>query len=200
MANTTQRRSSVRKYTVLALVVFAIIAVIGGTYSRYSSTGNANATAEVAKWAVKLNGTNISSATGTVTPKLTYADNSNVAADKLAPGRSATFNIELDPTGSEVAIDYTLEIKALTGITNSSSTIAVTGATYVIGTGDSATATITNGTISIPETLADVQANKKVTVTVTVTWTNGDNTADTANGVAAAPITVPVDVTAQQHI
>ena len=200
MANTTQRRSSVRKYTVLALVVFAIIAVIGGTYSRYSSTGNANATVEVAKWAVKLNGTNISSATGTVTPKLTYADNSNVAADKLAPGRSATFNIELDPTGSEVAIDYTLEIKALTGITNSSSTIAVTGATYVIGTGDSATATITNGTISIPETLADVQANKKVTVTVTVTWTNGDNTADTANGVAAAPITVPVDVTAQQHI
>lgn len=200
MADTTQRRSSVRKYTVLALVVFAIIAVIGGTYSRYSSTGNANATVKVAKWAVKLNGTNISSATGTVTPTLTYAENSNVAANKLAPGRSATFDIELDPTGSEVAIDYTLEIAALTGITNSSSTIAVTGATYVIGTGDSATATITDGTISIPETLADVQANKKVTVTVTVTWTNGDNAADAANGVAAADITVPVTVTAQQHI
>lgn len=200
MANTTQRRSSVRKYTVLALVVFAIIAVIGGTYSRYSSTGKANATVEVAKWAVKLNGTNISSATGTVTPTLTYAENSNVAAKKLAPGRSATFDIELDPTGSEVAIDYTLEIAALTGITNSSSTIAVTGATYVIGTGDSATATITNDTISIPETLADVQANKKVTVTVTVTWTNGDDAADTDNGVEADPITVPVTVTAQQHI
>ena len=136
MANTTQRRSSVRKYTILALVVFALIAVIGGTYSRYSSTGTANATVGVAKWAVQLNGKDISSASAVVTPSLTYAANDNVAANKLAPGRTATFDVELDPTGSEVAIDYTLKINtaSITGITNASSAISVSGAKYWVGT------------------------------------------------------------------
>ena len=208
MANTTQRRSSVRKYTILALVVFALIAVIGGTYSRYSSTGTANATVGVAQWAVQLNGTDISSASAVVTPSLTYAANDNVAANKLAPGRTATFDVELDPTGSEVAIDYTLKINtaSITGITNASSAISVSGAKYWVGTitgeGTNAAITSTDG-VTISESLADVQKKKKVTVRVTVTWDNAadaNSVADTANGVTAADITIPVNVTAKQHI
>ena len=57
--------------------------------------------------------------------------------------------------------------------------------------------------VTIEENLEDVLANKKVTVRVTITWDNdsdNENAADTANGVTAADIKVPVTITAKQHI
>ena len=89
------------------LIIVALIAVIGGTYARYQSTGTANAVVNIAKWSVKLNGEDISTASAVVEPALVYANNEFVADNKIAPGRTATFAIEFDPTDSEVAIDYT---------------------------------------------------------------------------------------------
>lgn len=207
MANTT-RKSEAKRWTLVALIIFALVAIIGGTYARYSSSGDANATVKVAKWKVALNGSDISSATATVTPTVNYVANNYVKDGKLAPNRSATFDVELDPTGSEVAIDYVLKINTanITGITNAASKISVSGAKYRIGTvaGDGSNATITGADgVTIEENLEDVLANKKVTVRVTITWDNdsdNENAADTANGVTAADIKVPVTITAKQHI
>lgn len=199
------RKSKVRE-TVVALVILAIaLFFIAGTYARYSSSGTANSSIQIAKWAVKLNGTDMSSSSVTVTPEVTFATNANVSDDRIAPARSASFQIELDPTGSEVAIDYVLSIDttAITGIANSASEISVSGATYKIGSGSEQNATITGSGVTIPQGLSSVEAGEKVLVTVTVTWDNANdahNAADTENGVTGATIVVPTTITAQQHI
>ena len=124
----------------------------------------------------------------------------------IAPGRKATFDIVIDPTDSEVAIDYTLKIdtSAITGLTNGNSNVSITKAQYKFGDGAVQSANITSADgVTISESLADVEAGKALTMTVTVEWDNEDdenNAADTANGVQGGTITIPVTVTAMQHI
>jgi len=203
MSNTT-RKSQAKKLTLIVLIMFVLIAVIGGTYSRYINTATGNAQIDLAKWSVKINGTNMS-AIDTLTVPLEYEESDYVTEDKLAPGTSATFTLVIDPTDSEVAIDYEIALGAVTGLTNNGSAIALTGATYTVQGGTAQNATINEGagTIELTEALADVEADKTVTVVGTITWDNADdanNTADTANGWADPTPTASVTVTAKQHI
>lgn len=209
------RQSKTKRAILVALIIVCLIALIAGTYARYTSKGTANVSAQIAKWHIALNGTDISTQTKTVQVPLTYAQNDFVKDGKIAPGRSASLTVEVDPSGSEVAVDYTFDIdtdalaEALEA--NSTSAISITGATYSIENGETQTATISNGLITASEGLSDVEAGNKVTVTVTVTWDNANdanNASDTAEGVASyntnletgKTITIPVTVTASQHI
>ena len=209
------RQSKTKRGILITLIVVCLIALIAGTYARYTSTGTANVKAQIAKWHVELNGTDITTTSEDVDVPLTYASNDYVKDGKIAPGRSASFTVELDPTGSQVAIDYAFNVdsaaiaRALEA--NSTSAISVTGATYVVGEGTAQEATISNNTVTVSEGLTDVEAGKKVTVTVNLSWDNADdanNASDTAEGVASyntnlstgKVITIPVTVTASQHI
>ena len=201
MSRTTSRKSTVKKMVLVAIILITVVALISGTYSKYTNTVNGTATLDVAKWSVKIDGTQMKDIT-TLPVTLTYAPNDYVSANKIAPGRSATFTLVIDPTDSEVAIDYTVAIGAVTGLTNTGSAFALTGATYTVGDGTAQNATITSGAgaITFTEDLADVVAGKTVTVVGTITWDNASNAADTANGLADPDPTVAVSVTAQQHI
>ena len=200
------RKSQVKKGILALAIIACLVAVIGGTYSRYISQGTATTTAEIAKWSVKLNGTNMSTTPITKEVQLTYLSNKYVKDGTIAPGRKATFDIVIDPTDSEVAIDYTLIIdtSAITGLTNGNSNVSITKAQYKFGEGAVQSANITSADgVTISESLADVEAGKALTMTVTVEWDNEDdenNAADTANGVQGGTITIPVTVTAMQHI
>ena len=197
------REAKVRKGILLAIVLVAAVTVIGGTYSRYISNATVNTTVDIAKWSIKLNGTDISTEPTTKQVELTYEANEFVKDTTIAPGTKGTFDIVLDPTDSEVAIDYLLNIDTanISGIASNGANIAITGAKYVIDGQAEASATITNDTITINEGLADVLADNKVTISVTIEWQDNDsNAADTVIGVAGGTITIPVTVTASQHI
>lgn len=209
------RRSKVKRSIIVLVVIACIVAIIGGTYARYSSTGTANANIQIAKWSVKLDGEDISTTSKTVYPTLTYSANQYVKDGKIAPGRSATFSVQVDPTDSEVAIDYSFAVDtssiatALLGEAGSEADITVSNATCTIG-GTDATITKNGDTYTVAQGLSSVESDEKVVVTFTITWANNDtNTAiDTAEGVASAAITdeagkvvtFPVVVTASQHI
>ena len=206
MSRTTNRKSNAKKWTLIVLILITVIALVSGTYSRYTNTAAGTANLDVAKWSVKINDTQMSEiASGALPVALTDSAKEFVSANKIAPGRSATFTLVIDPTGSEVAIDYNVAIGAVTGLTNSGSAFALTSATYTVGDGTAQNATINAGAgkISFTEALADVEAGKKVTVVGTITWDNAADAysaADTANGLADPNPTVAVTVTAQQHI
>ena len=216
MATRENRRTSVRRGTLVALIILALIAIIGGTYARYTNTATLSGKVQMAAWHVELNGEDMNTAASTQDVTLTLAENDYVSDDRIAPDRSGYFDILLDPTGSEVAIDYIISCdfaNAATGIANTDSDITITGAKFwkaaSAGTDDTGTAININSAsgVTLSETLAAVEANTPITVRVTVTWTHHADasldSADTANGVAArtnAMITIPVTVTAQQHI
>jgi hypothetical protein len=214
MAN-TERRNRTKRGILIALLLVLLIYIIGSTYARYTNSATLNGQVQIAKWAVKLNNTLMDTITSTQNVTLTLSPNSFVADNRIAPDRSAYFDILLDPTGSEVAIDYLIkcDFANISGITNNGSDIEISGAEYwkadavgTAGTGTAITVADLKGTngIKIAETLAEVQTPTKIAVRVTLTWTHHEtteyNTADTANGVAAGTITLPVTVTARQHI
>lgn len=124
--------SKKKKLFILALIVILLILIIMSTYSKYMSIGNGKATKKIAEWIIKVNGTDISTSliemkdTNTIGPgTIPRDDNKFVIEDfkwdwdsaphvkepKVAPGMKGTFNINIDPTGTQVAIKYTIKIE-----------------------------------------------------------------------------------------
>lgn len=200
MGKTTNRKSVAKRWTLIAIIAFALIAIIGGTYARYSTTGAATGTVQVAKWAIAMkadDGTILNATTQPIT--FTVQSNTNVVPGKIAPAVTAVAEVELDLTGTEVAVDFdaVVDSSALTSIGASSDKISLTtkvdGTTYTSGTVQ---------TINLVDNAPFTAANGKKTVTLTLTWENDDNNNadDTSMGIDADTIEIPVTLTAKQHI
>lgn len=98
--------------TALALTLVTTC-LMGSTLARYVTevTGSANAT--VAKWSFNVNDSAGSTAFTDIDLGKTVAyDSTTIKADVIAPGTSGSFDIVIDGTGSEVGIDYEIELKA----------------------------------------------------------------------------------------
>ena len=195
----TTRQSTAKKWTILALILFLLVAVVAGTYTRYETVGRGTGTVQAAQWAVaiKSGDTTLNSTTQPIT--FAVQNNSNVVPNKTAPDVTAVATIELDLTGTEVAVDFdaVIDQTALSSFGQSgdklSLAVAVNGTAYTSGT---------TQTIALENNSAFTAANGKKTVTLTLTWENDDenNVDDTATGVAAPTLTIPVTLTAKQHI
>lgn len=222
---------SKKKIGLLAFVLVAFISIsIVGTFARYRSEGAGNGSAKVAKWAVKVNGTSIAAATETTfDAEITWTGNSNVVSTFVAPGMSGTANVEIDPDGAQVAMNYWIDVDT-TALANpnfevTDVTVGGNGLTKVAlgtcagGAGETETECTGNsgiwtpstdphageytGTIALPVT-GDMTADEKVTAAVTITWVDGNdatsNAADTTMGIAGGTKTIPITVTVEQKI
>lgn len=195
-----ERRTRTKRAVLIVIALLLAVYLISSTYARYSTQGIANATVDVAKWAVKMtadDGTTLSSTTQNIT--FTVQSNSNVVPGKIAPAVTAVAVVELDLTGTEVAVDFTATVGSMTpNNLPSSDKISLTSAI----TGGTAGSVIE---IPLENNVAFTAANGKKTVTLTLTWANDDNNNanDTATGMLAdssRTITIPVTLTVQQHI
>ena len=189
-----------KKKRVLAVLVALLLVVGAGvyTYARYTFSRTGSDDVDVATWAVALKQGG-SAVSDNFTLTLTLEPNNNVVNGKIAPDRSATAILTLDLTGTEVAVDFdaVIDQTALSSFGDSgdklSLAVKVDGTNYTSGT---------THTISLVNNSAFTAENGKKTVTLTLTWANDDlnNADDTATGVAAPTLTVPVTLTAKQHI
>lgn len=98
------------------IVVLLLVAVLGvgaySTYARYQSRGQGTGGATVAAWAVKVNNTSITAAETTpFTQEIVWpTDNENVKAGLIAPGIRGNAIVDIDPTDSQVAMNYWIKI------------------------------------------------------------------------------------------
>ena len=155
MAKTT-RTHSATKWTLLALVMFLLVAVIGGTYTRYTSTASGDATIDVAKWAVKINDEDITAQNTFTVASFKEVPNNYVVDGKIAPNTLLYADFEIDPTGSEVAIDYQFELGTITS----------------------------NGSVALPNTIRveDVRNISSSSVEATADHSEGTKVTETASG------------------
>lgn len=171
---------------------------ISGTYARYADKITGEAKVSVANWKVAFtDGTNALQDKFNLV--FTVQDNPNVVSGKIAPSTTATAKIQVDLTGTEVAVEYNAAIDktALATIFGASADqVDVTTVAKVAGQTD------TTGTVNLVGDSAFTAGNGKVEITITLTWENDDtkNTSDTSVGVAGGTLTLPVTVTLQQHI
>ena len=192
-----ERRKKVTKALMVIIALLLVVYLVSSTFARYSTVGVADAKAQIAKWAVKLtadDGTELTSTTQDIT--FTVQSNTNVVSGKIAPAVTAVAEVELDLTGTEVAVDFTATVGNLTP-TDLPSSDKITLTSAVDG-GTPGTAQV----IPLVGDTAFTSSNGKKTVTLTLTWENDDtnNPDDTATGIAGGTLTIPVTLTAQQHI
>lgn len=183
----------VARLSVLTIALTLVTtSLIGGTLAKYTTTVTGDGSATVAKWSF-----NAYSKQGDATfeVKLTDTANTNVTNGKIAPGSKGSFDIVIDATGSETALDYKIEF---TNIQNKIDNLKFyPDASRTDGTEiDLTNPTALNGSIA----LADVRN----TVTKTVYWEWKDaasnDKSDTEAGVAAKDMTFNIKVTGTQKI
>lgn len=180
---------------ILALALLLLLVFVSfGTYAIYKTTATSDsASVSAAAWVITVNDTNV--VTGTHTFELgtiNWGSQTHVATGKIAPGSSGTVDLILDATGTEVSLDYLVQIGSVTLHTGGT---AVPAGTITVTSGGNSSA---SGTI-----LVDA-ATKQVTIPLTVTWagatTDGDEKNATDVGLAGQTIDIEVTVTTTQKL
>ena len=108
-ASTVKKSKKKNILIAIELMLIAIIIFSMYAYSRYSSKVNGTGTATIAKWSFKVNGQTETLATINLAD--TMKTNNTVKQGTVAPGTEGSFNLEIDGSGSEVAIEYTINLK-----------------------------------------------------------------------------------------
>lgn len=172
--------------------------LMGGTLAKYTTTVAGEGTATVAKWAFEVNGgtEKFTVDLGDTTNRTLY-ESKDVKEGVIAPGTSGKFDIEIDGTGSEVGIDYSITLADANnggdnaipeGIVFSTEELTDANKGAAIGaiTSDSLT-----GTIDYSDTAADMKK------TVSVYWKWND-AADNDNASAGKSYKINISVTGTQ--
>lgn len=193
------------KKVLVVAVLLLLIAVSYSTYAIYKSSIAGTGTVTAATWNIAFTeGQNTLSDSFTLTfSSSDCVNNSHVANGVIAPGASCTKDITITATGTQVDVEYDVEVdEANITATKNSATVSTSAANDF-----SATLTDTSGQQLDGEILMSDNPMSE-TVRVTLSWDDDDdsnanpadviNAADTAlNG---ATITVPITITAKQMI
>ena len=198
------KKKTVGSVMVVAMLFAISLFFIGGTYARYASDFSGTASVGIAKWAVALK----DGGTESLDLDLTVAASENVVENKIAPGVTATGQVELNLNGTEVAV----EIEALKG----DLTEKLTSLGFVTNPDDitvdvkleknpKSQMNIQENVIALPNNEAFGE-NDTVTVKVEVKWINAEETSHdeehTTVGTdhSGEQLEVPITLKVQQHI
>lgn len=99
-------RVTIITLVMLTAVFLAIAAIAGYGYAKYVSNFGGDMQAQVAKWSFKVNGSEGNAKTFNLIN--TINKNDSVAEGTVAPGTSGYFDLELDGSGTETAINYVI--------------------------------------------------------------------------------------------
>ncbi len=103
------------KWKLLAFIVIVVLCLwylhSKGTYTSYSSEVNGEADSKIAGWHIKIDKEEVTTVEEkNIQIKDISWEGTRVEDGKVAPGSVGKMNIEIDPTGTEVAIKYDLEV------------------------------------------------------------------------------------------
>lgn len=207
-------KKNVKQVMLVLMLLVVGLYFVSGTYARYASTATGKATTAVATWAAKVNSNDMTT-TDTFTLNFTEVPNENVVDGKIAPSSQLYTELVIDPTGSEVAMDYSIKLGDLVSdgasIKNKVeiSAIKIGTETYLYSELPEVDGErVLTGTIELESQDAAISEASKESVVIYVEWfDNGsedpadtNNVSDTELGGAAPTITMDVVATAVQHI
>ena len=185
-----KRNNKVVKFAIFVLLITIIaFALVAGTYAKYTTEVSGSDTVRVAKWSIKVNGTEITTVQDeTVTFDLfnTIYDSdgttteSDVANGLIAPGTSGSFDLQIENL-SEVNAEYSIAFE-MTNAANVPLEFSTDGKTW--------------GNIDSIESTATAIAMSNGTSTVNVKWRWQFEGNHTDIGIAAQTAPQNVEVTA----
>ena len=170
---------------ILALsVLILLLAVCFGSYAIYRSTASGTGSVKAAAWSVKVNETDIETASFTFDyDDITWTTLTGYN-DTIAPGSSGTITIPVDATGSEVDVLLTAQLGTLS---------LPAGMTVSITSGASQTISYSTAANAM-----------KSSVVLSIDWPGSDSDSSTKDGTDLAAkgttLSIPVTLTAKQSI
>lgn len=197
MKNKPSKLKIMKTIALCLWIIFIMLNVIESTNARYSTLGQGTAKIETAKWAVKVTN-NTNTLQNNFVLNFTVDENLDVVDGKIAPNTSASAQIILDLTGTEVYVDYAVSIDQA----NINSLFGESASTATLNTSISGAGSGTSGIIALPNGESFTSSNGKVIIDLTLTWENNEsfNISDTAVGIFAETLQIPVNLTIKQHI
>ncbi len=189
--------------TIIVIGVLAVLGVLGFyAYSRYTGSISGDSEVTAAAWSIKVNNDTLGNSPQTFTNdiEVTPTANANVASGKVAPGSTGSFEIEIDPTGTEVSYQYDITIDS----TGSSVPDGMTISGYKVNDGAQQTGTTISNSVALSTATGTAGkvfgASDVQTITVYLTWADSstNNADDTSR--AGSNITIPVNVVVSQYL
>lgn len=187
-------------WTLITSFLFLLLAffVFVDTYGLFELNTEVPVAGNLAKWQILVNSQDIMGETKTfLIPTVNWETSPDVLPGKAAPGLSASFDIIIDPSTTEVAIEYELgldfieitnEKVYLTGVKNKS------GVTILPNEDDKYV-----GQILLPAVLN----NEPETLTVSFIWENDEDNNDMDSsfvGVKDAFLNIPITLKLSQYL
>lgn len=201
-----KKKSYVGRLGALALMLTVITTcLLGGTMARYVTEVTGSATATVAAWKFQANSSGEATTFTTIdlgsTANRTNYDEKTLKEGVLAPGTSGQFTISINGDGSDVGIDYNVDIKASTTAPSGGTILPddLVFSTEEITTSNSGVAlddlTMPTGTIKYSATDA---MNEDITIYWEWGFGQDDTTSSNDNAYAGKPWTLDIAVTGKQ--
>lgn len=104
-------KSKRKSILIVTLLIFCFIyLVVRGVQAAYESSISGHGENDVANWSIKVNNQEITNTSTSLNLTYTVNDLTNVRGGKVAPGASLSYPIQIDASGSEVAIKLTFTI------------------------------------------------------------------------------------------
>ncbi|MCI6847684.1 MAG: hypothetical protein MR835_02415 [Erysipelotrichaceae bacterium] len=182
-------------YITCAIMIFVTIYEITNTYGLFESNINMNADSKLATWNILINDTNIGKSETFTIDNFISEEDSTVASGKIAPGTSGYFNINIDPSTTQVSIRYdlTFDFSKLDNLFTITKVEEKNGYN-LIKTGPN--------TYSNVITLNEIKENKTNNIRVHIKWNNNEenNDKDTEIGLTENnTLNIPVSITVLQY-
>lgn len=195
---------------ILTLIMLIItILKIGDTYSKYYTSAHTNLLEkEIGEWVIKVNETDIYSQEGQVVniniDKFNNFINSNTDPTKISPGNKGYTDIVIDPSGTDVAVRYDIEI-------NDTIVLQELNMLKMKVTFEIQTPTENMQFVQIDEnkysgiiSLADVQANEKATIRGYIEWENNETLNELVSEIGLdknrQEVEIPIKITCTQYL
>lgn len=189
------------KLLLLALVsLLIVLTVIGKTYALLESKVNGQMSVNSGSWNIKINNKLISNELGkefNLSDIIYDESNDNIENGYFAPGKSGYFNIILDPTGTDVAIDYQIIIDINEDNFPSNIKVNVENLT------DDSEIIRDNNVFSGLISLDDIKKNKLIKLKLNLIWEDNEqyNESDSELGLKENnKLKVPIRVVLNQHV
>lgn len=185
---------------ILGIISFYLLFEIKNTYSLFETNSAVEASSELAKWHVKINNNYITNLTTQVNTfelgNIKWDSKEHVVAGKAAPGSIGRFNIEIDPTDTQVSFIYEITIDIST-LNNSEFQIK-----YINETNNYKLVRTGKNTYSAIVTLEEIQSGIKHDIEIGLIWNDNEenNQYDYELGTKAnVGINIPVSITVSQY-
>lgn len=182
-------------YITCAIMIFVTIYEITNTYGLFESNINMDVDSKLATWNILINDTNIGKSETFTIDNFISEEDSTVASGKIAPGTSGYFNININPSNTQVSIRYdlTFDFSKLDNLFTITKVEEKNGYN-LIKTGPN--------TYSNVITLNEIKENKTNNIRVHIKWNNNEenNDKDTEIGLTENnTLNIPVSITVLQY-